>query len=99
MSEPLLPSQKDTVHLCAAAEDRFLDLCGTYERVKGEQLPIPQSIQSAMVHWRKMIARYKQSDFRNTVSELKALKEFCQWTLDVNNEIRNQPKQTLNWAM
>jgi len=98
MTEILIPSKEDTVHLCAAAEGRFLDLCGSYERIKGEQIPIPQDIQAAMVHWRRMVARYKKCDFRNSVSELQALKEFCQWTVDMNNELRNQPKQTLNWA-
>ncbi len=99
MSERLTRCEKDTIHLCAAVEPRFLDVCDLYARVKGEQLTIPDDIKQALVHWRTMIARFKRGDMRATPSEEKSLKELAQWTLDWNNKLRNQPSKTMQWAL
>jgi hypothetical protein len=95
--DALRPSSPDDVALADAVEARFLDLCVAWLRVKGVELTPPQSLDGAVLLWRRMRVRHKQGDFRNSDSELKAVKEVAQWTLDCQCELRNQPKQTLVW--
>lgn len=98
MTEILIPATQDEVHLAAAIEPRFLDLCGAYKRIKGVDLPIPKAMQSAIVLWRQCMVRFKGGDFRTSHSERKAVKEVAQWTLDENCDLRNQPRKKLPWT-
>jgi hypothetical protein len=93
----LHPSSQDDVALADAVEQRFLDVCGSWLRVKGVELVPPESLNSDMLLWRRMRVRHNQGDFRNSDSELKATQVVAQWTLDCQCELRNQPKQTIKW--
>ena len=91
----LKPSEPDTVALADAVESRFLDLCGSWQRIRGVDLPLPQILDSDLLRWREMLVRHRKGDFRNTESELKSVKVVAQWTLDMNAELRNQKPQKL----
>jgi len=93
----LVLSCRDTVELGKAVEQRFLDLCGTYMRIKGCGLELPSSLDSAMFLWRRMRVRHKRGDFRHSRSELLATREVAQWTLSENCKLRNQPDKVIQW--
>jgi hypothetical protein len=93
----LIPANIDDVELTRAVETRFIDLCDTYLRIKGVTLPIPKDLVKELALWRQMAVRFKTGDMRVSVDERKAVRRFAQWTLDVNCDLRNQPKQTLVW--
>jgi len=92
----LKPSEPDTVALADAVESRFLDLSGSWLRVKGVEIPIPQSLAADLLRWRVLRVRHKAGDFRNTDAELKSTKAVAQWTLDCQCELRNQPRKVLD---
>lgn len=92
----LKTSDPDTVALGDAVELRFLELCGSWQRVKGAELPIPESLNLDMLRWREMRVRHKRGDFRNTEAELKSTKAVAQFTLDMNFSLRNQPRKVLD---
>ena len=79
-------------------ENRFLDLCESYLRITGNPLVVPKSLDADMLLWRTMMVRHKKVDFRNTEDEFKSLKNIAQWTVDVNNKIRNQEPKTIDWG-
>jgi hypothetical protein len=93
----LRPSADDDFRLAEAVEQRFLDLCGAWLRVKGVELIPPKSLNREMFLWRTMRVRYRSGDCRHTEAELRATKAIAQWTLDCQCELRNQPKQILKW--
>ena len=96
----LKPSDQDTIALAMAVEDRFLDLCGLWQRVRGVEVefPIPESLNSDMLRWREMRVRHKAGDFRNTEAELQSVKAVAQFTLDMNCDLRGQEKKVLQWT-
>jgi len=58
-SNRLVPSSYDEVSLCQAVEDRFLDLTRSWQRIKGESLPIPAELDKDMLRWRQMRMRHR----------------------------------------
>jgi hypothetical protein len=97
-AEVLVPSLPDVIQLAHAIEDRFMSLSAFHFRQQGTPLNMPESVKKDAIIWRRLVLRYKMGDFRNTHSELKAIRSFAQWTVDVNCKLRNQPKQTINWS-
>ena len=95
--DQLTASSPDTVALAEAVESRFLDVCGSWLRIKGIELVPPPSMNNAMLLWRTMRVRHNGGDYRNSLAELQATKDVAQWTLDCQCELRNQPKKTLTW--
>lgn len=93
----LQSSDQDTIALADAVESRFLDLCGSWERIRGEKIPIPESMDRALLLWRKCVARFRKGDFRNTADELRAIKEVAQWSVDAQRQLRNQPTEKVKW--
>ena len=93
----LLKSSPDDITLCQAVQEKFLDLCGSWLRVKQQEIDIPQDTHSDMYKWRQMAARYQIGDFRHTGAEMQALKSVAQWTVDMNCDLRNQPRKTVEW--
>lgn len=91
----LVRSVADTVALAQAVEERFLDLCGSWLRIRGVEMPIPTSLDSDLLRWREMRVRHKRGDLRNTEAELKSTKAVAQWTLQMNAELRGQKQQKL----
>jgi hypothetical protein len=83
--------------LGAAVETRFLDLCKSWIRIKQEEIPIPDSMSRDFFLWRQMRVRHAQGDSRNSESELKATKAIAQWTVNMNNILRNQPETVVQW--
>lgn len=93
----LLPATPDTYQLCIEVERRFLDVCESYMRIRGVQIPLPADLSADMYRWRQMAVRFKQGDHRHTEAELKSLRAIAQWTLDVNCDLRNQPHKKIEW--
>lgn len=93
----LRPSVPDTIALADAVEVRFIELCGSYLRIKGEHLVPPRSLNQDMLRWRQMRVRHKHGDFRNTEAELQSTRAIAQWTVDVNRRIRNQEPMKIEW--
>lgn len=91
----LKPSEQDTIALAMAVEDRFLDICAAWRRVRGVDIPFPESLNVDWLRWREMRVRHKRGDFRNSDAELKSTKSIAQWTLDMNASLRNQKPQKL----
>jgi len=98
-SDLLVAAKQDDLHLAAAIEPRFLDLCDAYKRIKGEHIPIPVPMMKTITLWRRCLIRFKRGDFRISSSEKKACKEVAQWTVDENGLLRNQLPVTINWAL
>ena len=97
-SDLLRPSNPDTVALCQAVEEKFLDVCSTHLQMTGVQVNIPKSMDKDMLRWRLMRVRHRSGDLRNTDSELQSLKAIAQWTVSVNCTLRNQPIKNIQWA-
>jgi hypothetical protein len=93
----LYPSSQDTIGLSEAVQDRFLDVAGLHERVRHTEIPIPVELDSAMILWRTMVVRHRTGDLRSSQEEEQALKEFAEWTLEINAELRNQKKPKIEW--
>ena len=86
----LRPATRDEVALAAKMEEKFLDLCGSYRRIIGTDLVPPQDMDRDLLAWRKMRIRHRKGDFRCTDAECRCVQVIAQWTVDVNNQIRNQ---------
>ena len=97
-SNMLKLSHPDLVQLSDAVESRFIDLLGTYYRVKQEKLMPPKYLDVDMVLWREMVIRHKKRDLRNTDDEKKAVKGVAEWTLQENCKLKNQPYIPLDWG-
>ena len=91
-------SSVDEIQLAEAVETRFLNLTGTWFRVKKEELPIPPELNGAMLAWRTMRVRHKKGDFRNSAEEYRLVKLVAQWTVDMNCKLRNQPAKKIPWT-
>lgn len=62
------------------------------------ELPIPEGIRLDFEEIKRMALRHRRGDYRHTVKEFESLKTLCQWSVDVNCDLRNQPKQVIEWA-
>lgn len=90
-------SRMDIVLLGEAVETRFLELCKTHLKIKGEELPIPSHLDKDMVLWRTMRIRHKSRDFRNTEDEFKSVKRIADWTHLVNCQLKGQKYTPIEW--
>lgn len=93
----LLPSEKDTVALGHAVQERFIEVCGLWLRTKGYEIVPPIELNQDMLLWRTMCMRHKQGDYRNTEDELRSTKRIANWTLKVKKQIVDQVFVPLEW--
>jgi len=93
----LVPSSRDNVEFARAVEDKFIHLCGTFRRIRGEDLVPPKSLDADVLRWRTMRVRHKRGDPRHTEAELKSIRAVAEWTLRVNAALRNQPAPDVEW--
>ena len=93
----LQPASRDSITLALALESRFVELCGTYFRIKGSPLTIPDNLKQDALRWREFMARVAKGDRRIKRSELLGIRSMCQWTLNLNQQLRNQPTTLLQW--
>lgn len=98
-TDVLVPSSADAIAMAQAVEERFLELCRAYLGYRGQELPIPKSLDKDFLRWREMRVRHKRGDFRHTDRELNSLRTIAQWTLDVNSGLRGQPLKKLEWSL
>lgn len=90
-------SDQDLCQLSLAVESRFIEVLNLHERCRGFTLIPPASLNVDLIRWRSMVHRHHLCDFRHRVSEKIALRNIAQWTLDLNCELKNQPRQVLEW--
>jgi len=94
----LVDSDADMINLCAVVVNNYNRLLGTYKRLSGTDLMIPSDMLSVQKLVTKLMQRYERGDFRNSDSEKSALRNFAQWTVDVNAELRGQEVVTqIQW--
>lgn len=93
----LVLSTPDTVALGLAVEERFNTVFNTYLRLRGEQLPIPQSLDKDIHRWRTMRVRHKTGDLRNSDDELQSVKSVAQWTCNLNAALKDQLLTKIDW--
>jgi hypothetical protein len=93
----LVPSQPDDIELLIAVVDRYNGLLEHYLRIRGVELVIPDEIERCRKLIIRVKERYQRNDFRRSESEKLALREFAQWTLLINSELRNQEPVILKW--
>lgn len=55
----MMPSTVDTIMLGNAVEDRFLDVCDLFQRLRGLPLVPPESLNRDMILWRQMRVRHR----------------------------------------
>lgn len=96
-SNALRPSTADAIALAEAVESRFLSLTEAWKRVNGTELPIPPQIDKDLYRWRQMRVRHRQGDFRNSEAEYRSLKAVADWTVELNQILRNQPIKRVEW--
>ena len=96
--EALKKSSRDDIALAFKVEEGFLTICELWAREHGESLPIPKELDVHLFRWRTLRVRHRQGDFRSTESEKQSVRVVAQWTLDVNCELRGQPKKTIQWV-
>ncbi len=89
-------SGEGVVSLTAAVSDRYNRLIGDFQRIKGSALQVPKDMIPDYQRFMNLIRRYKKNDMRHTDAEARSLKTIAQWTLDINNAIRNQPAEQLD---
>ena len=90
-ADRMKPSCRSVVEGCVEVRERFLVLCRLWRHNMGEDLLIPQDLDRDVLLWRTMAVRHKRGDFRNTASELKALKAVAAWTLEVKARMCGKP--------
>lgn len=94
----LVPSTPDEIGMGEAVEERFLTLCKVYIRERGVALVPPTDLNSDMLCWRQMRVRHKKGDFRSSRDEVLATRRVANWTLLVNQKLRNQEQKPVEWA-
>ncbi len=93
----LVKSTADEINLSREVQARFVELCGTWLRVNGEQLAVPKDLDGDLLQWRRMSVRYGRGDYHHTAAELQSLQNFAQWTVDANCDLRKQPRKKVEW--
>ena len=94
----LLPSSVDSIQLAEAIEYRYFEITALHERINGTELMFPKELDQAVISWREVRVRHKAGDYRNSEEELRMIKIIAQWTVDVNNSLRNQPTKKIAWS-
>ena len=97
MSENLQAANPDTLYLSNEVTDRFRIVVDRHHRTHGTPPPMSEEFKSTCKRWRTMHYRFQQGDYRHTRSELLALRDVAQWTLDVNNTLCNQTMVKMEW--
>ena len=93
----LKPSDRSMLEGATAVEERFLTVCKRYLKKWGVELQIPNHLKQDFIHWRELVVRYNQGDFRHTDAELRSLKEIAQWTVDINCELCGAQYTNIAW--
>jgi hypothetical protein len=93
----LRPSTPGHVDFAFQVEVRFKIVCELYTRHHQSVLVPPKDLDKDLLKWRQMIVRHKNGDFRHTDAEYESTKAIAQWTLDVNCDLRGQPRIQMDW--
>lgn len=97
ITDNLVPSTPDDVELGRAVEVRTTDMAALYLRVIRKKLIGDKDITNALIRFRSMRIRHNKGDLRHTRSEKNATKAIAQWSLDINNMLRKQPRYVIAW--
>jgi hypothetical protein len=92
-----VPSSPDTVSLGEAVEERFLNLCSDWYRIKHVELEVPKDLDKDFFLWRTMRVRHKQVDYRNTSDEVLSTRRIADWLLQKKCELVGKLYVPLEW--
>ena len=90
-------SDEDLKELSLAVQDRFIEVMNLHARARGFILTPTDALTSDLLRWRTMVSRHRKGDFRHRNSEKIALRNVAQWTLDLNSDLKGQPRKVLEW--
>lgn len=97
----LFPSEKDTIALAAAVQERFVELLNQWIKPppfgRGEPLVPPPELNQDVLLWRELCIRHKKGDYRNTADELKATQRIANWTLKRKRELVGKEYAPVEW--
>ena len=93
-------SKPDHIGLTRSVQEKVQELCGAYQRIRGEPLKFPSFLKEDVSRFRVLLDRYQAGDFRHKQSEIESVKLIAEWSLQVNSAIRNQgPVEVPEWAI
>jgi hypothetical protein len=93
----MVVSTPDIMGLLAAVQERWDKLHDAFLRIRGFELKPPKSLNPDVLKCANMKLRHNCGDFRNTLSEYKALKAVAEWTHRENCILRNQKFTKIHW--
>ncbi len=93
----LIPSTADDIALARAVKEKFRELCGTFQRIRGVPLKVPASLYKDIMRWKALLNRHKKRDFRHSEAEKESMKTVAEWTVALNAALRNNPKPSIEW--
>jgi hypothetical protein len=97
-TDRLQPSPPDLVALGEAVVVRDEEVRALHLRTKNVPLRTPDGMERARQLAAQMITRHRQRDYRHRDSELVAIREYAQWTVDIKCQLCNQPPKKIDWG-
>lgn len=97
LRDRLVPTSQQDVEGCIVVAENYNGLVRAYRKKHEEDLKIPPLLVKDFCRVRTLVARFKSGDFRWSMTELKSLQDFAQWTVDVNCKLRGQEPKTVQW--
>lgn len=94
----LAKSHPDTILLCQAVHERFIDVLGMWLRIKFEPIVPPEYLNKDIFLWRTMRARFAAGDYRNTADEWKSVKRVADWTMQIKCKLTDTKYVPIEWA-
>ena len=86
---------KPACDMAVAVWENLQELRVLHIKLRGTPLMLPADLKPAEQRWLDFLERASRGDRRISAAEAQATKHMAQWTLDVKNELRNQPQKTL----
>lgn len=93
----LFESNEGHVQFVDAIVERVEIVRNLHLRLRGSLLDTPPDMSTDMRRFMTLLDRYSQGDMRHSRAELQACRTIAQWTVDINCELRNQPRKEVQW--
>ena len=90
-------SSPDQIAIVYELNQRLIELDGTLLRVRGSGLFVAPSLEKDFERFEEVKFRHQKNDFRHSAAEMQSVATIAQWSLDINSELRNQPRQVVDF--
>lgn len=94
----LFKSSPDQIGIVYEVNQRLIELDGSLLRVRGSGLFIAPSLEKDFERFQAVKTRHQSNDFRHSAAEMASVATIAQWSLDLNCELRNQPRVVVDFA-